>query len=341
MFGVDLREPEARVDRVTSQAEGPRDEWPSRAEAWRLTTLVLACVLVGGAWASDRAGGARGDGLPEVAASGFLPPGLPLQVNARVERWIEEFQTTRREEFAELLERRGVFEDLIRSKLRERGLPEDLVYLAMIESGLSPLAVSRVSAVGLWQFMDPTARQLGLRVDEYVDERRDPVRATDAALDYLEALYERFGSWYLAAAAYNAGPGRVERVLALHADGRTGDEELYWEVLGHLPRETREYVPRLVAATILANDAEALGFDPSAVPAYEYELVFVPGGTRLEAVAAALREDVQVLRELNPHLVREVTPPGEIYGLRVPPGGTPAVVASLVRRPLDFPAIVD
>lgn len=341
MPGVDLREPEARVAGSELGEAVPDEESPPKAGAWRLPVLLVACALVAALWAGDRSPGPGGGALPEVTSAALAPRGLPLHVNPRVERWIEAFQTTRKEEFADLLRRRGIFADMIRSKLRERGLPEELLYLAMIESGLSPGAVSPVEAVGIWQFMDPTARQLGLRVDEYVDERRDPVRATDAALDYLEALYERFGSWYLAAAAYNAGPGRVERVLALHADGRTGDEELYWEVLAHLPRETREYVPRLVAATILANEAEALGFDSSTAPAYEYEVVFVPGGTRLAAVAETLSEDADVLRELNPHLIRGVTPPGEIYGVRIPVGGAPSVVASLAPRPFLRPAVVD
>jgi membrane-bound lytic murein transglycosylase D len=340
MAGVDLRELEARVDRSGPLHRGRLDESLSRARAKRLTMLLLASALLMAIWAGDRAASLRVMTPPEVA-SALVPPGLPLHMNSRVERWIDEFQTTRRHEFADLLKRRGLYEELIRRKLRERGLPEDLLYLAMIESGLSPRAVSRVSAVGVWQFMDPTAREFGLRVDDYVDERRDPVRATDAALDYLETLHARFGSWYLAAAAYNAGPGRVERVLHLHAEGRTGEEDIYWEVLRHLPRETREYVPRLVAATILANDAEALGFDPASGPAYEYDVVFVPGGTRLETVAEPLGEGEQVLRDLNPHLIRGVTPPSEIYGVRVPIGRSSVVVASLAPRPLTPPVVVD
>ena len=243
---------------------------------------------------------------------------------------MESFRTSQKPAFETLLERRGIYADLVRGKLRERGLPEELLYLAMMESGLEPRAVSRVFAVGLWQFMSPTALQYGLRMDSYVDERRDPVRATDAALDYLEWLHDRFGSWYLAAAAYNAGPGRVERVLRRHAEGRTGDEEIYWEVLDHLPRETREYVPRLVAATILGEDASAYGFAVARAEPYRYDQVFVPGGTTLVRVASALDVDPSVLRYLNPHLVRGMTPPGEIYGVRVPVGGSPRVVASPV-----------
>jgi membrane-bound lytic murein transglycosylase D len=179
--------------------------------------------------------------------------------------------------------------------------------------------------------MSPTAQQYGLRVDEWIDERRDPVRATNAALAYLSWLHERYGSWYLAAAAYNAGPATVDRVLARHAEGRTGDEDLYWEVLDHLPRETREYVPRLVAATLLAEDAEREGFDLDKTRPYRYDRVFVPGGTSLWRVAGALDVDVQELRALNPHLVQGVTPPDETYPIRVPVGTAPRVVASVGR----------
>ncbi len=178
--------------------------------------------------------------------------------------------------------------------------------------------------------MTPTAQQFGLRVDTYVDERRDPVRATDAALDYLQWLHERFGgSWYLAAAAYNAGPGRVERVLRRHASGRRGEEEIYWEILDHLPRETREYVPRLIAATLLAENAEAYGFAVRHDAPYRYETVFVPGGTTLRRIADVLDVPVRDLRALNPHLIQGMTPPGEVYGVRVPVGGTRAVVMAM------------
>jgi membrane-bound lytic murein transglycosylase D len=265
----------------------------------------------------------------EEARAGRSIRTLPLEVNPRVERWMNELQSARRAEFQALLDRSGVFDEMIRVKLRERSMPEELLYLAMIESGLSPLAESHVEAVGLWQFMDVTARELGLRLDEYVDERRDPVRATDAALDYLFWLRARYGSWYLAVAAYNAGPARIERVLELYADGRTGDEAIYWEIQRHLPRETREYVPRLIATALLAADAERFGFEWPAAPGYEFDVVYVPGDTQLSAVTRALDVPIDVMRDLNPHLIRDSTPPGEIYGLRVPPGRGPAVVASL------------
>jgi len=318
--------------------EARQDEAPQESRTHRATVpLVVAFSLVMIAWLGDDAARHVAEAADETHM-GLSIRRLPLEVNPRVEQWMEELQTTRRAEFQALLDQSGVFEGMIRQKLRERGMPEELLYLAMIESGLSPMAESRVAAVGVWQFMDPTARQMGLRVDEFVDERRDPVRATDAALDYLFWLRARYGSWYLAVAAYNAGPARIERVLQLYAEGRTGDENLYWEVLRHLPRETREYVPRLIATALLAADAENLGFAPSAASPYAFEEVYVPGGTRLSAVADALDAPLQALRDLNPHLVREVTPPDEMYALRVPPGGGAAVVASLGAGPFGSTA---
>jgi membrane-bound lytic murein transglycosylase D len=335
MSADDLRGSETRADR--SDGSDPLDRVLQEGDpvVRRMRTaslLVAAFLLVPLWWLQDDHDDTRA--MVEAAIAEYeASPALPLHLNSRVARWINEFSTTRRDEFQGLLDRRGIFEPLIRRKLRERGMPEDLIYLAMMESGYLPRAVSPVSAVGLWQFMGPTAAQYGLRVDDYVDERRDPVRATDAALNYLQWLYDRFGSWYLAAAAYNAGPGRLEHILNVHAEGRRGDEDLYWEVLRHLPRETREYVPRIVAATILASDAVAFGFEAASVEAYEYEIVFVPGETRLSTVAASLDVDVRVVRDLNPHLIRATTPPDELYGVRVPRGRASTVMAYLGGQP--------
>lgn len=326
MSTTNLRGPRARVDRSGSpeSAKEVRDRVGRRLRLASLLTAALLAVPI--LWLRQDPE-ERATTLQSVA-QGEPTASIPLHVNARVERWLQAFQTTRRAEFEHLLQRRELFSDMIRTKLRERGMPEELLYMAMIESGMSPYAVSRVSAVGLWQFMSPTALQYGLRVDEYVDERRDPVRATDAALDYLQWLHGRFGSWYLAAAAFNAGPGRVERILHRHAGGRVGDEDIYWQVLEHLPRETREYVPKLVAVTLLAGDADAVGFAANVEP-YRYENVFVPGGTRLSQVADALGVDRRILADLNPHLTKGITPPNEIYGVRVPVGEGAAVVAEL------------
>jgi len=243
---------------------------------------------------------------------------LPLEVNTKVEYWMNHFSTLKKEEFLEQLSRAGLYSDMIRTKLIEQRMPEELLYLAQIESGYLTTARSGSSAYGVWQFTGPTARQYGLRMDAYVDERRDPVRATDAAINYLKELHERYGSWYLAAAAYNAGPTRVSMLLRKHADGRVGEEGLYWEIIDHLPKETAQYVPKLLAVTYLAKYSQI--FDVLGMQPYVYDLIWVPGGTSLPGLAERLGMFDSELKGLNPHLIRGTTPPGEIYPLRVPVG---------------------
>lgn len=326
--------PAARDDRSDSFLESTKDLLHGASRlGWLKTLGVVILLAIPAAWTAEE----TGQPTPNLDAISVPAPstrGIPLESNASVDRWERAFQTTRRAEFERLMRRRALFSDMIRAKLREREMPEDLLYISVIESGLSPFAVSRVFAVGLWQFMSPTAMQYGLRVDEYVDERRDPVAATEAALDYLSWLHDRFGgSWYLAAAAFNAGPGRVERIVNRHAGGRMHDD-VFWEIREYLPRETRNYVPKMIAITRLASQADDEVFvDDDMVP-YRYDNVFVPGHTTLASIARALDVDVKVLRDLNPHLSRGVTPPDEIYGVRIPVGGGGQVVAALsgVRR---------
>jgi membrane-bound lytic murein transglycosylase D len=262
---------------------------------------------------------------------------MPIEVNRRVEKWMLRFMTDQKGSFQTFLGREGIYEDLIRGKLRARGMPEDLLYLAMIESGLSPRATSKKAAAGVWQFMGPTAKQYGLRVDEWVDERRDPVKATDAALDYLGFLHRRYDSWYLAAAAYNAGPARVDRALKRHGaeptPARVGDEDIYWEIIDHLPRETREYVPKILAATALARQAQRYGFQVKDAAPYEFDRVWVPGGTALTTVGRTLGLSIKRMRELNPHLVMGAVPPGSSFPVRVPKGSSDLVIAAMGGRP--------
>ncbi|MDT8368652.1 MAG: lytic transglycosylase domain-containing protein [Longimicrobiales bacterium] len=268
---------------------------------------------------------------PTLASlDGVTVESLPLKVNARVRYWIGRFTTDQRPTMETFLAHEEVFGPIIREKLEQRGMPEELIYLAGIESGFKPRATSVVSAAGVWQFMGPTALEYGLRVDDYVDERRDPIRATDAALDYLQYLHERYGSWYLAAAAYNAGPSRIDRALRSVANARRGDEAVFWEIQEHLPRETREYVPKMIAATMIAREAEAWGFgDVVRKLPYAFDRVWVPGGTTLRAVAEATDSEMAVMRALNPHLRQSVTPPGAPYALRVPVGASREVIASI------------
>lgn len=257
-----------------------------------------------------------------------------LPINERVEHWMVRFSTLNKTEFEETLSRAGLYSDMIRRKLHDRGMPEELVYLAMIESGFLTHARSNVLATGMWQFMDPTARAYGLRIDAYVDERRDPVRATDAALHYLSDLYERYGSWYLAAAAYNAGPTRVSLAIARHSDGRTGDESVYWEIIDHLPKETINYVPKLLAATFLARDAARFDLAVTLADPYVYDLLWAPGGTSLAAIGKTMGLAADQMRDLNPQLIRGLTPPGSIYPLRVPVGQAYQAMAALAHPDL-------
>jgi membrane-bound lytic murein transglycosylase D len=258
---------------------------------------------------------------------------LAVPAHDRVDYWIGRFTTDQRPTFEIFLTQEGAFGGLIRRKLRDRGMPSRLIYLAMIESGLRPAAVSRVEAVGVWQFMTATAQAYGLRIDDWVDERRDPLKATDAALTYLERLHRRYGSWYLAASAYNAGPTRVDRALRRSGFGIPASDEAYWEIRPRLPFETREYVPRMLAATTLAEQRDHHGFEGvEGHRPYEFHRVWVPGGTSLRDVARGLGAEYRVVRALNPHLVQGQTPPGELYAVRVPVGEAFQVVASLGRK---------
>lgn len=294
--------------------------------------LVVALVLLAFLGGCAPSSAATETELPGAdSAHELVQTTLPVEVNARVDKWIRRFLGGQRPELESLLAREGLYGEMIREKLRQRGMPEDLIYLAMMESGFFPRATSSVEASGVWQFMDATARAYGLEVTEWVDERRDPVRATDAALDYLEELHDRFGSWYLAAAGYNAGPNRVAWILQTYANDQAGDEDLYWEIIDRLPLETREYVPRILAATILAREAHHFGLQVEQMEALRYDRVLVPGGTSLASLARSLDVPARRLRDMNPHLIRGVTPPGGSYLVRVPPGHVGTVLASLDR----------
>jgi len=238
------------------------------------------------------------------------------------------------------LRRSGEYEGMIRRKLRERGLPEDLLYLSMIESGFNPTARSPAAAVGLWQFIPDTGRRYGLRIDGYVDERRDPEKSTDAALRHLEDLYRQFGSWYLAAAAYNSGAGRVSRVMREVTGADLGAEEDFWRIRDRLPRETRDYVPLIVAAAIVGKEPERYGLeDVDRRMPLPFELVSVPGGVALDVAARAAGVGVADIRSLNPELLRSTTPPGREYPLRIPAGRGDRFVAEFDRAAAEARAL--
>jgi membrane-bound lytic murein transglycosylase D len=271
----------------------------------------------------------RAERLTPRAGSGW---DLTVTHNDRVQFWIDFLQGRNKERTQLWLEREGMYGEFIRSRLRARGMPEDLFYLAMIESGLSSRAVSHASAVGIWQFIAETGRRYGLEVSAYVDERRDPVKATDAALDYLEYLYGRFGSWYLAAAGYNTGENRVGRIMREVTGSERGTDADYWRIAHRLPRETRDYVPLMLAARHIGKNPNAYGFYGLEHRApLSFDRVDVGGGISLAAVARAAGVDAAAIRDLNPHLVRGMTPPGRGLEVRVPAGRRAAVLANLDR----------
>ena len=190
------------------------------------------------------------------SANGGLDDGSQ---HSRVEYWVHKLSTSMSSDFEQVLNRKQKYDDMITAKLDARGMPQDLVYLAAIESEFNPTARSRVGAVGMWQFMAATARRFGLTVTRRDDERKDPAKLTDAALAYLDNLHDRFGSWYLAAAAYNSGEGTVLRALKRVTGRTTGTDADFFRIMPALPKETQDYVPKLIAASRVGNDPAEYG----------------------------------------------------------------------------------
>lgn len=243
---------------------------------------------------------------------------FPSILNERVKSFIDLFQTKADSYFTRSLARSQAYEGMMKRILREKNLPEELFYLPLIESGYNPYAQSRAKATGIWQFMNRTGKRYGLKVNKWVDERRDPEKSTYAAAQYLKDLYEMFNCWYLAAAGYNAGEGKV-----LQAMKRAKSQD-FWEISKHryLKRETKQYVPRFLAAMIIAQNPEKYGFSNIDYhPPLVYEKVAAPPGTRLDRIARAAEMSLEELRALNPALRRDKTPPESTsFEINLPPG---------------------
>ena len=258
----------------------------------------------------------------------FVPAGidlakfeLPIQYNERVQQYIDIYSKRHKNTYVAWYKRMGRYREYVEQRLVANGLPRELVYLPLIESGYETDAKSHASAVGLWQFMAPTARAEGLEVTEYVDERRDPFRSTDAAIRHLAGLHRMFDSWYLAAAAYNSGSTRIARLMKAQYGQVKGRDESFWEIQDALPKETRDYVPGLVAATIIGEYPERFGMDGLRHDApVRFETVVVPGATDLRAVARAAGVPAEDIRALNPQFIRGMTPPDREADVRVPMG---------------------
>jgi len=269
--------------------------------------------------------------LPE---EGLPDADIPLTLNGKVDYFIRYFQTVGRSSFSRWLSRSERYIPMMKEVLRKEGLPEDLVYLAMIESGFTPHAVSWANAVGPWQFISGTGKRYALRIDQWIDERRDPLKSSVAAALYLKELYSLFNNdWYLAAAGYNAGENKILRAIGKY---NTRD---FWEISkgSYLKRETKEYVPKLLAAAIIAKEPAKYGFaDIAYLPPIEFDSVTIPSRTDLEVVARLAGINYDDLRELNPELRRWCTPPNYPgYQLKVPKGSAARFEAEYANLPED------
>jgi len=277
-----------------------------------------------------------------ISEEDFFSPAVPVSVELisyrqhepaekAVDRNIELFTGALKKNFATYLSRSGKYMRMMKGILREEGLPEDMAYLALVESGFNTRAYSRMKAAGPWQFIAGTAKRYGLKVDWWVDERRDPVKSTRAAARYLSDLYDMFGSWSLAMAAYNAGEVKIKKALDR---ARSGD---YWGLLstGHIRFETKNYVPSFIAATLIATNPEAYGFHDIAYEEdFVYDEVALKSPLTLDVVARCAGTTEAVIKELNPELIRWSTPPHvQNYTIRIPRGSTEKFLENLSKVP--------
>ncbi|MFZ5452567.1 MAG: transglycosylase SLT domain-containing protein [Thermodesulfobacteriota bacterium] len=261
---------------------------------------------------------------------------VPIHTNRQVRAYLVYFSTERKGTIRRYLARSTRYLPMIKEVFREYGLPEDLAYLAMIESGFNPNAYSHAHACGMWQFIRGTGARYGLSMDSYVDERRDPNKSTKAAAKYLLDLYKQFGSWYLAAASYNCGEGRVQKEL------NKSNHKNFWELSANqcLPNETKNYVPQMIAATIIAKNPEKFGFkNVPYLPPLKIEQVQVKDAISLKAAAVAINVPVEEVQNLNPELLRGITPPGvTAYNLNLPAHSKEAFGKNIMLASMEHPA---
>jgi membrane-bound lytic murein transglycosylase D len=341
----------AALDVLLNAPGGARTEPRLREQFDRLvdkiSSLEVAALATGDGFAEKPAEPASIDELLELSAT-FDEPSptaavtaavqtdlaqtshdIPIPMNQRVLGYVELFQTRLRSYLQDGLQRGSQYLPMIQSVFRAEGLPLDLAYVPLIESAFKTNALSRKSAKGVWQFMRPTALENGLRHDWYIDERSDPDKATRAAAKYLKTLSRIFdGDWHLALASYNGGPGRVQR--AMKRTGRTN----FWQLSSlkrGLPRETRDYVPMILAAMIIARNPAQYGFELILPDRTSRETITVNGPVDLRRVAEWTGMPVDVIQQLNPELRRWTTPVrGSRYELKVPEG-----TADLLRARLE------
>jgi membrane-bound lytic murein transglycosylase D len=293
---------------------------------WLLVIQFLVMLLVFPVYASD----INQENRPELPVISSLPeeaknhPAIISDYSSNevavraVERNITLFTERISEKFSLWLCRSGKYTELMKEILRGKNIPEEIVFIPLIESGFNPYACSPARAVGYWQFIASTAKKYGLKINWWMDERRDPVKSTVAAANYFKDLYEMFGSWNLAMAAYNAGEGKI-----LKAINRTNTDD-YWSLLDtkYLQRETKDYVPKFIAASLIAKSPEEFGFEELEYhQPLNYDEVTIDAPVDLQVIADCAETTLEVIKELNPELRRWCTPPDlPEYTLRVPEG---------------------
>ena len=252
---------------------------------------------------------------------------VPLNFNERVKAFIDYFAIKNRDYTRDIIKKKELYFPIFSETLAKYDMPDELKYLAIVESGLRPNAISRANAVGLWQFISSTGRQYGLHGNWYVDDRMDPYEATDAAARHLRDLYNMFDSWELALAAYNCGPGNVRRAIR-----RSGYKKEFWEIYRYLPRETRSYVPQFVAITYLFNHLEEHGFDE--VPEYFYpelDTILISQYFHIETFCEQIGLCLDDMLLWNPQIKRGALPEGtKNFALRVPSDWKDTIVANRI-----------
>lgn len=266
---------------------------------------------------------------PQSSLTGqYLVFDLPITYNDKVKYWINYFQTTGKKSFSTWLERSQRYMPKIQGIFKEKGLPSDLAYLAMIESGFSPFADSHAQAVGYWQFIAPTAQRYGLKVSWWLDERRDIHKSTYAAARYLTDMNKMFNNWYLAAAGYNTGEARIQRLIKKH------NSKSFWDISDSLVQETKDYVPKLIAAVLIAKAPSLYGFrDLKYKEPVAYEYFWAPGGTSMRELAKTIKFSEKELKYMNPELIKGFIP-DHVSGhkIRIPKGSLEKVAAYFKNR---------
>lgn len=309
---TDAWETKYQLQQQQGQAQ-PEPPWPERLRLARTQALL------------------RGE--PEqhhVIDTKALHFDIPVVTHPLVDMYIDYFTGRGRWVFERWLNRAGQVVPIMQPILERHGVPKDLVYLAMIESGFSPHAYSTAAASGYWQFMAPTGRLYGLKEDMFVDERRDFIRATEAAASYLSSLKRQMGDWHLAWASYNAGEGRIRRAL------KETKTSTFWELISvknNLAKETVHYVPKVIAAAIVAKDAARYGFRITPSAPWTFDEITVKDSLDITVLAKHMHVPQETLRSLNPSLLHDITPPGRTMVIRVPAGSEERAKLVLAKMP--------